>query len=69
MKGEVIFLHKLLEGGTDQSYGIHVAQLAGLPVEVVERAREIQAILEKDDEMVRKIKAKRLSEQMSLEKF
>ena len=69
VKGEVIFLRKLLEGGTDESYGIHVAQLAGLPYEVVERAREIQAILQKDDEMVRKLKAKRLEEQRSLEGF
>ncbi len=68
-KGEVIFLHKLVEGGTDQSYGIHVAQLAGLPSEVVARAREIQEILEKDDDMMRKIKAKRLEEQRILGEF
>jgi len=67
--GEVIFLHKLIEGATDQSYGIHVAKLAGLPLTVVERAKEIQAILEKDDEMMRKIKAKKLEEQKSLEFF
>jgi DNA mismatch repair protein MutS len=36
---EIIFLHKIVEGGTDRSYGIHVARLAGLPQEVVERAR------------------------------
>ena len=58
-----------MEGGADQSFGLHVAKLAGLPSEVVERARDIQAILEKDDEMVRKLKAKRLQEQLSLEKF
>ncbi len=67
--GEVIFLHKLIEGGTDQSYGIHVAKLAGLPLQVVERAKEIQAILEKDDDMMRKIKAKKLEEQKSLDLF
>ncbi|MDP3698344.1 MAG: DNA mismatch repair protein MutS [Nanoarchaeota archaeon] len=67
--GEVIFLHRLIEGSTDQSYGIHVAKLAGLPLTVVERAKEIQAILEKDDEMMRKIKAKKLEEQKSLEFF
>ena len=65
--GEVIFLHKLIEGGTDQSYGIHVAKLAGLPLQVVERAKEIQTILEKDDEMMRKIKVKKLKEQKSLD--
>ena len=69
VKGEVIFLHKLIEGATDQSYGIHVAKLAGLPLPVVERAQEIQALLEKDDEMMRKVKAKKLEEQKSLEFF
>ena len=37
----VVFLHRLEPGGTDRSYGIHVAQLAGLPGHVLERAREI----------------------------
>ncbi len=69
VKGEVIFLRKLIEGGTDQSYGIHVAKLAGLPFEVVERAREIQEILQKDDEMMRKIQAKKLQEQKGLQEF
>ncbi len=69
VRGEVIFLHKLIPGGTDESYGIHVAELAGLPIEVVHRAREIQDILQKDDDMMRKIKAKKLEEQMELDKF
>ncbi len=68
-RGEIIFLYRLVEGGTDQSFGIHVAKLAGLPHEVVERAREIQTILENDDEMMRKIKAKKLEEQRGLEEF
>jgi len=38
---EVIFLHKITEGGTDRSYGVHVARLAGVPKDVVQRAREI----------------------------
>jgi len=69
VKGEIVFLYKLLKGGADQSFGIHVAKLAGMPLEVVERAKEIQSILEKDDEMMRKIKAKKLQEQLSLEGF
>ncbi len=69
VNGEVTFLRKLIPGGTDQSYGIHVAKLAGLPSEVIERAREIQQVLEKDDEMVRKIRAKKLEEQTSLNLF
>jgi len=68
-EGEVTFLYKLIEGGTDQSYGVHVAKLAGLPNDVIRRAKEIQNILEKDDNMVRKIKAKKLQEQMSLDGF
>ncbi len=39
--GKVAFLHKIIPGGTDRSYGIHVAELAGLPGTVVKRAREI----------------------------
>ncbi len=38
---EVIFLHKIVKGGTDRSYGIHVARLAGVPKEVIDRARAI----------------------------
>src|SRR5258706_1568099 len=45
--GKVIFLHKIIPGGADRSYGIHVAQLAGLPRPVVQRADEIMAELEK----------------------
>ncbi len=38
---EVIFLHKILPGGTDKSYGIHVAKLAGVPKSILERSNEI----------------------------
>lgn len=44
---QVTFLHKIVSGGADRSYGIHVAQLAGLPREVVIRANEILGDLEK----------------------
>lgn len=43
---QVIWLHKVYEGGTDKSYGIHVARMAGLPRSVVERAAEVLADLE-----------------------
>ena len=43
---QVVFLHKIIPGGTDKSYGVHVARLAGVPKEVVDRAREILADLE-----------------------
>ncbi len=45
-KGEVIFLYKVIPGGADDSYGIHVAKLAGLPRAVTERAEEILKDLE-----------------------
>ena len=38
---DVVFLHEIVPGGADRSYGIHVAQLAGLPRDVVNRATEI----------------------------
>ncbi len=43
---QVIFLHKIVPGGTDRSYGIHVAQLAGIPRPVISRASEILQQLE-----------------------
>ncbi|MBN1692374.1 MAG: DNA mismatch repair protein MutS [Dehalococcoidales bacterium] len=46
--GRVIFLHKIVPGGVDKSYGIHVAQLAGLPKSVLHRAREVLSELETD---------------------
>jgi DNA mismatch repair protein MutS len=44
--GQVVFLHKIMPGGADKSYGIHVAELAGLPRPVVHRAGEILAQFE-----------------------
>ncbi len=43
---EVIFLHKIVEGAADKSYGIHVARLAGVPRQVIQRAKDILAQLE-----------------------
>jgi DNA mismatch repair protein MutS len=43
---EVVFLHKIAPGSADKSYGIHVARLAGVPGDVIERAREVLAELE-----------------------
>jgi DNA mismatch repair protein MutS len=45
-EGHVVFLHKIVSGGTDRSYGIHVAQLAGMPRPVIQRASEILSQLE-----------------------
>jgi len=48
-KDEVVFLHKIVEGGTDKSYGIYVGRLAGLPTEVVKRAKQILSNLESNE--------------------
>ena len=47
--GEVVFLHEVIKGAADRSYGVHVAQLAGLPQSVVSRAHAILAELEAAD--------------------
>ncbi len=46
---QIIFLRKIVPGGADKSYGIQVARLAGLPKEILDRAKEILAQLEKPD--------------------
>jgi DNA mismatch repair protein MutS len=48
-KDEVIFLRKIVPGPSDRSYGIHVAKLAGIPRDVIDRAREILFNLEKQE--------------------
>ena len=53
---EVVFLYKVIAGASDQSYGIHVAKLAGLPRAVTERAEEILKDLEGSPELVRPAK-------------
>jgi DNA mismatch repair protein MutS len=44
--GTLVFLHRLMPGGADRSYGVHVAQLAGLPRPVIERAQQLLRDLE-----------------------
>jgi DNA mismatch repair protein MutS len=46
-EGHVVFLHKIVPGGADKSYGVHVAQLAGIPKPVIHRAEEILIELER----------------------
>ncbi|MCG2679125.1 MAG: DNA mismatch repair protein MutS, partial [Kiritimatiellae bacterium] len=45
----IIFLHKIMPGPTDQSFGIHVAKIAGIPKTVIERSKEILLNLEKKE--------------------
>jgi len=47
--GDIIFLRKIVEGGTNRSYGIQVARLAGLPQKVIDRAKEILSNLERGE--------------------
>ena len=46
---QIVFLRKIVEGGTDKSYGIQVARLAGVPKEVLERAKQILGNLEESE--------------------
>ena len=48
---KIIFLRKLQEGGSEHSFGIHVARMAGMPKQVVDRANDILKKLEKDHEL------------------
>ena len=62
-KGEdIIFLRKIVEGGTDESYGIHVAKLAGVPKEVVKNANNILKSLERKSIMSNKKENKKQTE-------
>ncbi|MDD3647578.1 MAG: DNA mismatch repair protein MutS [Candidatus Dojkabacteria bacterium] len=47
-KGEIVFLRKIEKGGTDRSYGVHVAQFAGIPDKIISRAKEILLSLEQE---------------------
>ena len=62
-KGEVIFLHQVIVGSADRSYGIHVARIAGLPAPVIIRAEEV---LEELQSKGYGTKAARLAEELPL---
>lgn len=51
LNNKIIFLRKLQEGGSEHSFGIHVARMAGMPKQVVDRANDILKKLEKDHEL------------------
>ncbi len=53
--GDVIFLHKLVKGGTDESFGTYVAKLAGIPQETVRKARNILRNIEKKEFAIKEI--------------
>ena len=65
-KGEdVIFLRKIVKGGTDESYGIHVAKLAGVPKDVLKSANEILKGLERKSILINKAKEKEDKKQVA----
>ncbi|MDT2668670.1 DNA mismatch repair protein MutS [Enterococcus dongliensis] len=64
--GEVVFLHKLMNGPADKSYGIHVAKIAGMPTELLSRAATILAALEADTPVQKKVEETEETEQLSL---
>jgi len=68
-KGKVIFLRKVIHGGADKSYGIHVAQLAGLPRAVVHRSEEILDNLERNQNKKRENKDKVNNQSLQLSIF
>src|SRR5262245_14495337 len=53
--GDVVFLRKIVPGGADRSYGIHVAKLAGLPAQVISRAQAVLAQLEQSDKEIEEV--------------
>jgi len=70
LKGNVLFLRKLVEGGSAHSFGIHVAKMAGMPQQVINRANKILAQLEKShasEELTDKVKT--LNSEMQLSFF
>ncbi|TDL95336.1 DNA mismatch repair protein MutS [Macrococcus brunensis] len=68
--GELIFLHKIMPGAVENSYGIHVARLADLPAEVISRASAILDQFEKTESNVQPVKTEQVREpQMSFDLF
>ncbi len=64
VNGEVVFLHQIRDGGSDDSYGIEVARMAGVPDSVVRRAHELLIQLESENDVRNKSKVRKLSRPM-----
>jgi DNA mismatch repair protein MutS len=64
--GEVVFLHKLMDGPADKSYGIHVAKIAGMPTDLLSRAATILSALESDAPVQKNAEIVEENEQLSL---
>ena len=66
---DIVFLRKIVEGGTDKSYGIQVAKLAGVPNDVIDRSKQIMIQLEMDDEITAKIHSNLKKQKVSSNKL
>jgi len=62
-KDEIIFLHKIIEGSTDDSYGIYVAKLAGVPKNIISRAKQVLTHLELKNDLKENLKSESSSEE------
>lgn len=65
-RDEITFLHRVVPGGADDSYGIYVARLAGVPAEALERARQLLHLLEAKSDLKQRIKGRRQARQPGL---
>jgi DNA mismatch repair protein MutS len=65
-KDKIIFMHKIVPGGTDDSYGIYVARLAGIPDSVIRRSREILTQLEIKNDIRKNLAGNTAEEQLNL---
>jgi DNA mismatch repair protein MutS len=61
---EVVFMHRVVPGGADRSYGIEVARLAGLPAEVIARSKQVLAALEKNNKLAASLRKTLASEEV-----
>lgn len=68
-KDKIIFLHKIVEGGSDDSYGIYVAKLAGIPHNVIDRARSILTTLELKNDLKGQLQEKSLNQEKQADLF
>jgi DNA mismatch repair protein MutS len=66
-EGRVVFLHRILPGGADRSYGIHVAQLAGMPRPVIQRAQEVLSELEEESDRRHRSPRRRTSREAAIQ--
>src|SRR5205085_6727909 len=69
---DIVFLHKIAAGSADKSYGIHVARLAGVPSEVLDRAKAVLTLLEShhlDRELPSPRKRRRVIQEIQMQLF